>query len=81
MIVYVVFHNDIEDSKWVRGVYSTRELAEAKRDSPEPCLTHPNCGDRHASPFDCRYAEDHFTRGGKVESICCDVDEWTLDDK
>jgi hypothetical protein len=33
--VFVVFHNDIENSKWVRGVCSTREIAERLCDSPE----------------------------------------------
>ena len=28
MTVYLVWHNDIEDSKWPRGVFATRELAE-----------------------------------------------------
>lgn len=37
MVVYVVFHADIEDDRYVRAVCSTRERAEAVRDLPAPC--------------------------------------------
>ena len=35
--VYVVFHADIEDDRYVRAVCSTQERAEAVRDTPQPC--------------------------------------------
>lgn len=37
MKVYVVFHADIEDDRYVRAVCSTLERAEAVRDTPQPC--------------------------------------------
>jgi len=37
MKVYVVFHADIEDDRYVRAVCSTRERAEAIANTPTPC--------------------------------------------
>ena len=37
MRVYVVFHADIEDDRYVRAVCSTRDLAEQRANNPEPC--------------------------------------------
>jgi hypothetical protein len=66
MKVYVVFHADIEDDRYVRAVCSTAERARAVADSPE-------------AESDRGYARDHLTRGGTQESACCYVEAWELD--
>lgn len=84
--VYVVFHSDIEDDKYVRAVCSTQERAEAIANSPEPCRM-PHAHTRRypsvihnelTDALNCYGARDHFTRGGTT-SLCCHAEAWVLD--
>lgn len=62
MTVYVVFHSDIEDDKYVRGVFATRELADQVTTMDE------QCGD---------LVRQHkgFPNG---ESLCCFVEAYEV---
>lgn len=49
MKVYVVFHGDIEEDRYVRAVCATEERAEAIRNTPQPC------GEDHTEFIDPRF--------------------------
>jgi len=65
MKVYVVFHCDIEDDKSVRGVFLSRESAEA--------LTHERLDFTTYGPDT---PKRHFEATDDRESLCCSVQEW-----
>lgn len=82
--VYVVFHADIEDDRYIRAVCATRERAEAIANSPEVCSLsheHASIGGYRTRPENCAGSYDHMTRGGRDKSLCCGVDEWEVDDQ
>jgi hypothetical protein len=40
MIVWLVFHDDIGDSKYPRGVFASRDAATAHASATDPCTEH-----------------------------------------
>ncbi len=90
MRVYVVFHNDIEDSKYVRAVFATVEAAKAHRIVTDPCTSHgwsehegkdfPHLeratwgGGDPSKPTDAEHCYSAFPH----RTWCCDVQAWEV---
>lgn len=88
VIVYVVFHADIEDDRYVRGVFSNEDLAKALVVDVDPCEEshghtdlHPHArvysrsGTKYPQPSDargCYMARAHH-------GYCCGVEAYTVD--
>lgn len=69
MKVYIVWHEDMEDDRYVRAVCLNKDIATTIANSPE---IEPPQSNGH------RYVHDHFTFGGTKESMCCRVETYEV---
>jgi hypothetical protein len=64
--VWVVFHSDIEDDRYIRGIYATPRLAAEALARPE-----------HLS-FPASRWREAWTRDRPHSEFCCAVEDWTV---